>query len=42
MATGMGAAGAQVCPLCNTVVDGGDELQLHYLTSCSGYDLGQY
>ena len=41
MATGGGAAGAQVCPLCNAVVDGGDQLQLHYLTSCSGYDLGQ-
>ncbi|CAI8049862.1 hypothetical protein GBAR_LOCUS27449 [Geodia barretti] len=40
MATGGGTGGAQVCPLCNVVVEGGDQLQLHYLTSCAGYDLG--
>lgn len=42
MATGGGSAGAQVCPLCGAVVEGGDQLQLHYLTSCSGYDMGQW
>lgn len=29
---------ANVCPLCGAPVGSGDELQLHYLTSCSGYD----
>ena len=32
-----------VCPLCQIRVQaagGGDGLQLHYLTSCSGYDKG--
>ena len=38
MATG--GVGMQVCPLCNAPVEGGDQLQLHYLTSCSGYDHG--
>lgn len=28
------------CPLCQTPVGSRDELQLHYLTSCSGYDKG--
>ena len=41
MATGGGVGGVQVCPLCNTVVEGGDQLQLHYLTSCVGYDVGK-
>lgn len=33
-----------VCPLCEVRVPaagGGDALQLHYLTSCSGYDKGK-
>ena len=33
-----------VCPLCQVRVPaagGGDALQLHYLTSCSGYDKGK-
>lgn len=33
-----------VCPLCQTRVSrvgGGDALQLHYLTQCSGYDKGK-
>ena len=33
-----------VCPLCQvrvSAVGGGDALQLHYLTSCSGYDKGK-
>ena len=33
-----------VCPLCQIRVPaagGGDALQLHYLTSCSGYDKGK-
>lgn len=33
-----------VCPLCQVrvpAVGGGDALQLHYLTSCSGYDKGK-
>jgi hypothetical protein len=25
------------CPLCNVAVGDGDQLQLHYLTSCTGY-----
>ena len=28
------------CPLCGAVVEGGDQLQLHYLTGCSAYDHG--
>ena len=35
--------GTVVCPLCQTRVPaegGGDALQLHYLTNCSGYDKG--
>lgn len=36
--------GTVVCPLCQSKVPsagGGDALQLHYLTSCSGYDKGR-
>ena len=30
------------CPLCQTPMGSRDELQLHYLTSCSGYDKGMH
>ena len=30
-----------LCPLCQAMVPAGDTLQLHYLTSCSGYDKGE-
>ena len=36
----MSSAGGSVCPLCQAPVDSQDELQLHYLTSCAGYDKG--
>ena len=36
----MATGGVSSCPLCGAVVEGGDQLQLHYLTGCSAYDHG--
>ncbi len=38
MASGGNLDPVTQCPLCEHPVHNSDELQVHYLTSCSGYD----